>query len=235
MTEQNMDKKFSDLNGSRLPSSTSTASKTSTATTLSSLSNEERLQRCLYLQQNEYSPKEIKLPFFYHKQHHHNQQQLHQEQQFKHSDIETPFIASYSRSNHHQSHHHRIKHPNRWLPTNKQSHRQQQQQQQHRHQHHNCHPQRRQMQHHNHHQHHHRLNEQFSDEHTNSTQKHFSKKFSFTQHCNHLSRFYMIFVIFLIYLLDKTNCDQGKCVEACHVNLQKTILFSGAGSRCHLS
>lgn len=41
-------------------------------------------------------------------------------------------------------------------------------------------------------------------------QKHFSKKFSFTQHSNHLSRFYMIFIVFLIYLLDKINCDQGE-------------------------
>lgn len=213
MTEQNMDKKFRDLNGSRLPSST--ASKTSAAATLSSDANEERLERCLHLQPNEYSPNEIKLPFFYHKQHQHNQRQLHQEQPLKHS--ETPFIASYSRNNHHQSHHRRIEHPNRWLTTNKQSHRQQQQQQPH--QHHNCHSQRRQRQHRNHHQHHHQLNEQFSDEHTNSTQKHFSKKFSFTQHCNHLSRFYMIFVIFLIYLLDKTNCDQGECAAACQVNL----------------
>lgn len=63
----------------------------------------------------------------------------------------------------------------------------------------------------NHRQHynHHYYHEQYS-EHTKSSQMHFSKKFSFTQHCNHISRFYMIFVIFLIYLLDKINCDQGK-------------------------
>lgn len=47
------------------------------------------------------------------------------------------------------------------------------------------------------------------DDTTSTIQMNFSKKFSFTQHNNHLSRFYMIFVIFIIYLLDKINCDQG--------------------------
>lgn len=77
----------------------------------------------------------------------------------------------------------------------------------------NGHPQQKQHHHHQQHQqphHNHQLN---SHGHTaTSTQKYFSKKFSSTQHSNHLSRFYMIFIVILIYLLDKINCDQGECI-----------------------
>lgn len=192
---QNMDKIISDLNGSRLPSSSTTTRttsiKTTTASSITTSPNEERLEKCLHSQHNEYSPKSTLLPFFLHNKHQYHHQQ---EQKFKHSDIETPFIASNSRCHH--NNHHRIHHPKRWT-SSKQS------QQHHHHHNHNCHPKRKRQQKL-------QLNKLYSDEHTTSTQKHFSKKFSFTQHCNHLSRFYMIFVIFLIYLLDKTNCDQGK-------------------------
>lgn len=68
---------------------------------------------------------------------------------------------------------------------------------------HNGHPR-----HHQHQQYHQQLNANGNS--TTTTQKYFSKKFSFTQHSNHLSRFYMIFIVFLIYLLDKINCDQGE-------------------------
>lgn len=74
---------------------------------------------------------------------------------------------------------------------------------------HNGHPR-----HHQHQQYHQQLNTNGNSSTTTSaeaaTQKYFSKKFSFTQHSNHLSRFYMIFIVFLIYLLDKINCDQGE-------------------------
>lgn len=101
----------------------------------------------------------------------------------EHSGIETPFIGC-TRSHSHRTHPKRWSHKSGYHQTLSQPQPQ---------------PQR---QYHNH-----RLN---PHEDTASTNKHFSQKFSFTQHSNHLSRFYMIFVIFLIYLLDKTNCDQGE-------------------------
>lgn len=37
-----------------------------------------------------------------------------------------------------------------------------------------------------------------------------STRFNFKQNNQYFSRFYLIFSFFLIYLLDKINCDQGK-------------------------
>lgn len=109
-------------------------------------------------------------------------QHQHQEQQ-KHSVLETPFIAC--------NQIHRT-HSKRW----------QQQYNSVRKHHYQHHPHQKQP-------YQTKLNDLYSNS-EHITSKNFSKKFSFTQHSNHLSRFYMIFVIFLIYLLDKINCDQGK-------------------------